>query len=128
MAVAEISLIGSRCIGKGHCNVINSGEGSASASKVGSTVKERMARAPLGCLLIADKVLVETFSALPFDLPIIHMYTPTAQLDNSAVEKFYEEVGEALNQTKRRNLLIVLPDCDGKKDQGRKTDSAMGLF
>ena len=96
-------------------------------AKLGLIVKERMPRAPIGRLVIADKVSVETFSAPPFNLPIIQMYTPTAQLDNSAVETFYEEVREASNQAKIRNLLIVMSHFDAKKDQGR-TGSAMGLL
>ena len=87
-----------------------SGKDSAAQRGVGLAVSERMSRIPTGRLSISARVLVAKSRASPFALIIIQVYAPTEQSDDSAVKKFYEEVGEAMKQAKSRDLMIVRSD------------------
>ena len=59
-------------------------------------------------LAISDRVLGKKFTASLSDLLIIQVYEPVAQSGGSAVEKFYEEVEEAMKQAKSRDISIVM--------------------
>ena len=63
-------------------------------------VNERMSRNLIGRLAISDTVFVAKLNASPFGQLIIQLYAPTVQSKNSAVEKYDEEFGEAMKQSK----------------------------
>ena len=52
--------------------------------------------------------------ATPFNITIIQAYAPTSDYDDADVEDFYEQLQEVLDQTPKKDILVVQDDWNAK--------------
>ena len=59
-------------------------------------------------------LIVIPLRASPFNITIIQAYTPTSDYDDDAVEDFYDHLHEILDQSPKKDILVVLGDWNAK--------------
>ena len=58
----------------------------------------------------------------PFNITIIHAYAPTSDNDDAQIEAFYEQLQEVLDETPRKDILIVQGDWMAKVGDDARMD------
>ena len=52
--------------------------------------------------------------AAPFNITIIQVYAPTSGHDDSEVNHFYQQLQETINQTPKKDILVVQGNWNAK--------------
>ena len=50
----------------------------------------------------------------PFDISLIQCYTPTADNNDDEIDKFYEQLDEAIKQFRSQDIRIIMGDFNAK--------------
>ena len=66
----------------------------------------------MGCRPISSRLITICLRATPFNITIIQAYAPTSDYDD--VEDFYEQLQEVLDQTPKKDILVVQGDWNAK--------------
>ena len=74
-------------------------------------VNERVRNAVLGCNLINNRMISVHFQGKPFNITVIRVYAPTSNAEEAEVERFYEDLQDLLELTKR-DVLCIIGDCN----------------
>ena len=68
----------------------------------------------MGCRPISSRLIVIHLRASPFNITIIQVYAPTSDYDDNPVEDVYDHPQEILDQSPKKDILIVLGDWNAK--------------
>ena len=68
----------------------------------------------MGCRPLSTRFVVIRLRASPFNNTIIQAYAPTSDYDGDAVEDFYDHLQEILDQSPKKDILVVLGDWNAK--------------
>ena len=71
------------------------------------TVNRRVRNAVLGCNLKNDRMISVHFQCKPFNITVIEVYAPTNNAEEAEVERFFEDLQNLLELTKKDVLLIT---------------------
>ncbi|XP_072375942.1 uncharacterized protein, partial [Diabrotica undecimpunctata] len=74
-----------------------------------------------GFLPISDRVMMVTLKTAQSRVNLIQVYAPTAEKSDEELEQFYNELQQALEVTKSRDVTIVMGDLNakiGRRSQG----------
>ncbi len=52
--------------------------------------------------------------AVPFNITIVQAYAPTSDYDDNKIEKFYDQLQNVIDQTPKKNILVVQGDWNAK--------------
>ena len=55
-------------------------------------VNKRVLNAVLGCSLKKDRMISVRFQGKPFNIMVIHPYSPTRNVEEAEVERFFEDL------------------------------------
>ena len=99
--------------GDGH-KVYFSGQEGRHEYGVGLLVHKDVVDAVLGCLQVSSRLISIHLRAAPFNITIIKVYAPTSGDDDSEVDHFYQQLLETLDQTPKRDILVVQGDWNAK--------------
>ena len=72
---------------------------------------------------ISDRVLVVRLKAKPRNITLIQVYGPTTAATDEEMERFYQDLSQAVKQVPKRDMLLVMGDFHAKV--GRREPSAM---
>jgi len=74
---------------------------------------------------IAGALLVVRLKAKPRNIILINVYGPVAAATNEEMERFYQDLSQAVKQVPKRDMLLVMGDFNAKvgKIQTRLTSS-----
>ncbi len=89
---------------------------------VGFLVNSDTTKAVLGCRPISSRLISIRLRASPFNITIIQSYAPTSDYDDDDVEDFYEQLQEVIDQTPKKDILIVQGDWNAKVGSEAKKD------
>ena len=64
----------------------------------------------LGCRPVSRRLISIRPRAAPFNITIIQVYAPTSGHDDSEVNHFYQQLQETIDQTPKKDILVVLGD------------------
>ena len=67
----------------------------------GLVVNKRVQNAALGCSLINGRMISVHFQGKPFNIRVILVYAPNATAKDAEVDRFYEDLQDLLEQTKK---------------------------
>ena len=56
----------------------------------------------------------QQLKATPFNMTVIQVYAPTSDYDDSEVEDFYGQLQEVIEETPKKDNLVVLGDWNAK--------------
>ena len=121
MGISEARWIGSGKVMSKDTSFIYSGSDKHEYG-VGLMIKKEFDKCVLGFWAISDRVLLVKVSGKPFNLNFIIVYAPTAMLDDDKVDKFYEQVDQAMKQCKSQEVTIVMGDLNAKVGMERVGD------
>ena len=68
----------------------------------------------MGCRPVSSRLITIRLRASPFNITIIQAYAPTSDYDDDAVEVFYDHLQEILDQSPKKDILVVLGDWNAK--------------
>ena len=64
----------------------------------------------LGCRPVSSRLISIRLRAAPFNITIMQVYAPTSGHDDSEVDHFYQQLQETIDQTPKRDILVVQGD------------------
>ena len=85
---------------------------------VGFLVHNDIVNTVIGCRTVSSRLIVIRLRASPFNITIIQAYAPTSDYDDDAVEVFYDHLQEILDQSPKKDILVVLGDWNAKSRRG----------
>ena len=67
------------------------------------------------------------FQGKPFNITVIQVYAPTSNVEESAVERFYEDLQDPLELTPKKDVLFTIGDWNAKVGS-QETPGVTGKF
>ena len=61
----------------------------------------------MGCRPVSSRLITIRLRAVPFSITIVQVYAPTSHCDDNKIEEFYDKLQNAIDQTPKKNILIV---------------------
>ena len=105
----------------GH-KVYFSGEEGKHEYGVGFLVHKDVVGAILGCQPVSSRLISFPLRAAPFNITIIQVYAPTSGHDGSEVDHFYQKLQETIDQTPKKDILVVQGDWNAKVGKDAQAD------
>ena len=81
---------------------------------LGFLVHRDVVNAVLGCLPVSSRLRSIRLRTSPFSITIIQVYAPTSDHDDSEVDHFYQQLQEIIDQTSKKDILVVQVDWNAK--------------
>ncbi|KAK2189385.1 hypothetical protein NP493_108g04017 [Ridgeia piscesae] len=81
---------------------------------VGFLIHKNTVNCVMGCRPISSRLITIRLRATPFNITITQAYAPTSDYDDDDVEDFYEQLQEVLDQTPKKDILVVQGDWNAK--------------
>ena len=78
--------------------------------------------AVLGCRPVSSRLISVRLRVAPFNITIIQVYAPISGHDGSAVDHFYQQLQETLDQTPKKDILVVQGDWNAKVGKYAQAD------
>ena len=78
--------------------------------------------AVLGCRPVSSRLISIRLRAAPFKITIIQIYAPTSGHDDSEVDHFYQQLQETVDQTPKKDILVVQGDWNAKVGKDAQAD------
>ena len=89
---------------------------------VGFLVHKDVVGAVLGCQPVSSRLISIRLRAAPFNITIIQVYAPTSGHDDSEVDHFYQKLQETIDQTPKKDILVVQGDWNAKVGKDAQAD------
>ena len=106
----------------GH-KVYFSGEEDSNGNGVGFLVHKDVVDAVLGCRPVSSRLTSIRLRAAPFNITIIQVYAPTSGHDDSEVDHFYQQLQKTIDQTPKKDILVVQWYWIAKVEKDAQADS-----
>ena len=90
-------------------------------------VNKRVRNAVLGCSLKNDRMILVCFRGKPFKIMVIRVYAQTSNIEEAEVEQFYEDLQDFLEQTSKKDVLLIIGDWNAKVGS-QETPGVTGKF
>ena len=81
---------------------------------VGFLVHNNTVNSVMGCRPISKRLITIRLRAKPFIITIIQAIAPTTDYSDEDIEDFYEQLQEVLDQTPKKDILVVQGDWNAK--------------
>ena len=89
---------------------------------VGFLVHKDMVSAVLGCRPVSSRLISIRLRTAPFNVTIIQIYAPTSGHDDNEVHNFYRQLQEIIDQTPKKDNLVVQWDWNAKVGRHAQAD------
>ena len=71
----------------------------------------------MGCRPLSSRLIAIRLKTSPFNITIIKAYAPTTDYDDDDIEDFYDQLQEVIDQTPKKDVLVVQGDGNAKKGE-----------
>ena len=99
-------------------NLYYSGRDDKHQQGVGFLIHKNTVNRAMGCRPISSRLITIRLRTTLFNITIIQAYAPTSDYDDDDVEYFYEQLQEVLDQTPKKDILVVQDDWNAKIGEG----------
>ena len=84
----------------------------------------------MGCCSVSNRLTTIRMRAVPFNITIEQVYAPTSDYNNNEKEEFYDQLRKVINQTPKKDILVVQGDWNTKvgRDACRNWQGICGSF
>ena len=89
---------------------------------VGCLVHKDVVGAVLECQPVSSRLISIRLRAAHFNITIIQVYAPTSGHDDSEVDHFYRQLQETIDQTSKKDILVVQGDWNAKVGKDAQAD------
>ena len=63
---------------------------------------------------VSSRLITIRLRAVPFNITIVQVYTPTSDYYDNEIIEFYDQLQNAINQTLKKDILVVQGDWNAK--------------
>ena len=105
----------------GH-KVYFSGEEDRHGYGVEFLVHKDVVDAVVGCRPVSSRLISIRMRAAPCNITIIQVYAPTSGHDDSEFDHFYQQLQETIDQTPKKDILVVQGDWNTKVGKDAQAD------
>ena len=97
---------------------------------VGFFIHKTIINTVMGCRPVSSRIIKIRLRATPYNVTLIQVYAPTSDYDDIVIEEFYDQLQEVLDQTPKKDILIVQEDWNAKvgEDAHKNWKSTCGRF
>ena len=81
---------------------------------VGFFVHKVIVNSVMGCRPVSSRLITIRLRAAPFNITIVQVYAPTSDYDNNKIEEFYDQLQNVIDQTPKKDTLVVQGDCNAQ--------------
>ena len=81
---------------------------------VGCLVHKDIVNTVMGCHPISSSLITIRLRAVTFKITIVQAYAPTSDYDENETEEFYDQLQNIIDQTPKRDILVVQGDWIAK--------------
>ena len=74
------------------------------------------------CQPVSSRLISIRLRAAPFTITIIQVYAPTSGHDDSEVDHFYQQLQETIDQTPKKDILVVQGDWNANVEKNAQED------
>ena len=103
------------------------GQESLRRNGVALIVNRRVRNAVLGCNLKNKRMISVRFQGKPFNVTVIQVYALTSNTEDAEVERFYEDLRDLLELTRKKDTLFIIGDWNAKVGS-QETPGVTGKF
>ena len=89
---------------------------------VGFLVHMDIVKRVIGCHPVSSRLMTLRLRASPFNITIIQVYAPTSSYDDSEVDESYRELQSLVDQTPKKDILVVQGDWNAKVGEDAQED------
>ena len=68
----------------------------------------------MGCRPVSSRLITIRLRAVPFNITIVQAYAPTSDSNNNKIEEFYDQLQNVIDQTPKKDILVVQGDWNAK--------------
>ena len=61
-----------------------------------------------------DRMISARLQGKPFNITVIQVYAPTSNVEETEVERFYEDLQDLLELTPKKDVLFIIGDWNAK--------------
>ena len=65
-------------------------------------------------------MISDHFQGKTFNIPVIQVYAPTSNAEETEVEQFYEDLQDLLELTPNKDVLFIIEDWNAKVGSGER--------
>ena len=98
---------------EGH-KVFFSGKADKHEHGVGFLVHKDIVNTVMGCRQVSNRLITICLRAVPFNVTVLQAYAPTSDYDDNEIEKFYDQLQNVIDQTTKKDILVVQGDWNAK--------------
>ena len=69
------------------------------------------------CRPVSSRLIAIRLKASPINIIIIQAYTPRTDYDDDDVEDFYDQLQEVVDQTSKKDIIVVQGDWNAKIEE-----------
>ncbi|WP_419587757.1 hypothetical protein, partial [Thiolapillus sp.] len=68
----------------------------------------------MGCRPVSSRLITIRLRAVPFNITIVQAYAQTSDYDDNKMEEFYDQLQNVIDQTPKKDILVVQGDWNAK--------------
>ena len=87
---------------------------------VGVFLDKECAQSLCGFWCISERIVMIRLRERPLDITVIQCYAPTAECSEEEIEKFYQQLDQAVSQCKSQDIRVVMGDLNAKVGEGKR--------
>ena len=76
----------------------------------GFLVHKDIVKTVMGCLPVSSRLITICLRAVPFNIIVVQAYAPTSDYDDNEVAEFYDQLQNVIDQTLKKDILVVQGD------------------
>ena len=108
---------GETTIDEGH-KVFFRGKEDKQEHVVGFLVHKDIVNTVMGCRPVSSRLITIHLKAVPFNITIGQVYAPTSDYDVNEIEEFYDQLQNVIDQTPKKDILVVQGDWNAYVGKG----------
>ena len=70
------------------------------------------------CLPVSSRLITFRLRAVPFNFTIVQAYAPTLDCDDNEIEEFYDQLQNIIEQTPKKDILVLCREIGMHSGQG----------
>ena len=86
---------------------------------VGFLVHKDIVNTVMDCRPVSSRQITIRLMAVPFNITIVQVDAPTSDYDDNKIEEFYDQLQNVIDQTPKKDILVVQLQGDWKATVGR---------
>ena len=81
---------------------------------IGFLVHKDIVNTVMGCQPVCSRLIIICLRAVPFNIMVVQTYSSNVWLDDSKTEEFHDQLQNVIDQTLKKDILVVQGDWNAK--------------